>query len=301
VAIVRESRQLKVESQERTAKALPEAGEVEGDRDGLTFGGKDLDGCGIGSEDLGGELKFQGGTHGAAVAKASASVEWVAPGNGRGNDLIAVIHLDSEVFPEIIGARYESGRASGIGYESTIGCSEIDFDGDLDELFFAEMIEPGLLSAVIGDAAIGELSELREWSEKSNGRDVGAGLGRWEKLDVFAQEGCIVALAEEVGFADGGVRERRVEGGSGGKRKANSQEQRAEDAREVAHGKNLKQSIERRGARAYKKKITSEATDKRRGKSQRARVSTERGEIEVDGDGVAFGEIDLDGGGIGSE
>jgi hypothetical protein len=196
--------------------------------------------------------------------------------------LVAVENLNLEVLPEIKRAPNESGgrtgsRASGIGYESAVRWSEINFDGDLDELFFAEMIEPGLLGAVRAEMAIGELGELREWSEKSDGRDVGAGLGRREKLDVFAQERCIVTLAEEVGFADGGVRERRVKGGSGGKRKANSQEQRAEDGREVAHGKNLKQSIERRGARAYKKKITSEATGRRRGRSQRARVSTERG------------------------
>ena len=149
------------------------------------------------------------------MAKASASVEWVAPGKGRGNDLVAVIHLDSEVFPEIIGARDEKGRATWIGDECAIGRSEIDFDSDFDELILAEMIETGLLGAVTTDAVIGELGELRKGGEKSNGRDVGACLRRWEKLDVIAQEGGIVALAEEVGFADGFVGERGVESKSG--------------------------------------------------------------------------------------
>jgi hypothetical protein len=139
----------------------------------------------------------------------------VAPGKGRGNDLVAVIHLDSEVFPEIIGARDEKGRATWIGDECAIGRSEIDFDSDFDELILAEMIEPGLLSAVTADAVIGELSELREGSKKTNGRDVGACLGRREKLDVPGQEGCIVALAEEIGFTDGFVGERGVESKSG--------------------------------------------------------------------------------------
>jgi hypothetical protein len=197
------------------AEVSAEAGEVEFDKDGLTFRGKDLDSGGIGSEDLGGELKFQGCSHGAAAANAPASVEWVAPGNGGGDDLFAVIHLDSEVFPEIVRARDESGRATWIGDESTIGCSEIDFDSDLDNLVLAEMIKPGLLSGVTTDAVIRDLSELREGGEKSNGRDVGACLGRREKLDVIAQEGCIMALAEEIGFADGFVGERCVESKSG--------------------------------------------------------------------------------------
>src|SRR5712691_4622983 len=77
------------------------------------------------------------------------------------------------------------------------------------------MIEAGLLSAVAADAVLGELSELREWGEKSNGRNVGAGLGRREKLDVFAQVGCIMALAEEIGFADGLVGQGTVESESG--------------------------------------------------------------------------------------
>jgi hypothetical protein len=193
-------------------RASAEAGEVEAGGDGITFGMTDLDSGGIGGEGLGREIKFQGGTHGAAVPKASASVEGVTPGKGRGNDLVAVIHLDSEVFPEIIGARNESGRAIWIRDESAIGCSEIDFDSDLDELVLAEMIKPGLLSAETTDAVIGELGQLREGSEESNGRDVGACLGRREKLDVVDQERCIMALAEEVGFAEGFIGQREIEG-----------------------------------------------------------------------------------------
>jgi hypothetical protein len=74
------------------------------------------------------------------------------------------------------------------------------------------VIELGLLRAVVTDVVAGELSELREWSKKSDGRDVGAGFGRREKLDVIGQEGRIMALAEKIGFADGLVGERSIEG-----------------------------------------------------------------------------------------
>jgi len=104
-----------------TAKKSAEAGEVEGDRDGLAFWREDLDGGRIGSEDIGGELQIDVRAHRTAAANASASVERVAPGNGGRNDLVAVIHLDSKVFPEVIGARDESGRASWVGDESAIG------------------------------------------------------------------------------------------------------------------------------------------------------------------------------------
>ncbi len=79
------------------------------------------------------------------------------------------------------------------------------------------VIEKGLLRAVGTQMAIGKLGELGEGSEKSNGRDVRAGLRRREKPNVFGHEGCIVALAEEISIADGHVgegerrRERRAE------------------------------------------------------------------------------------------
>src|SRR5712691_4967857 len=134
-----------------------EGGEVEVHGDRVTFGRKDADGGGIGGEGIGGELKFQRGAHGSAGAMPSAAVEWMAPGNRRGNHLVAVIHLDSEIFPEVVGARDESGRRTGaraswIMDESSIGWSEIDFDRDLDGLLLMEVIEAGLLSAVAADA-----------------------------------------------------------------------------------------------------------------------------------------------------
>jgi hypothetical protein len=198
-----------------------------------------LDGSGIGREGFCGKFQFEGGTHRTARAVAPTAVEWVAPENGGGNQLVAVIHLDSEVFPEVRGTWDENGRRSGsrasrIGDESTIGCCEINLHGDLDGLFLIEVIEAGLLGTVRAETAIGELGELRERGEERDGRDVGAGLGRREKLDVSAQEGCIMALAEEIGFADGFVGERGIEG-RGRQRHTKSHEEAGEEMKEVAH------------------------------------------------------------------
>ena len=77
------------------------------------------------------------------------------------------------------------------------------------------MIQQGLLRTLAADVAAGELGKLREGSEQSNGRDVGAGLWPREKFDVIAQEGCIVALAEEISLADGFVGKRSVKGRGG--------------------------------------------------------------------------------------
>src|SRR5712664_2894189 len=149
-------------------------------------------------------------------AIAPAAIERAAARIGGGKDLETVIDLDTKVLPEISGARNESRggagwRAAWIGDQSAIGIGEIDLDGDLDGLFFAVVVEERLLRAVVTNIVAGELCELREWGEKSDGRDVRAGFGQWEKLDVIGKERCIVTLAEEIGFADGFVGEGRLE------------------------------------------------------------------------------------------
>ena len=96
------------------------------------------------------------------------------------------------------------------------------------------MIKQGLLRTVAADVAAGELGKLREGSEQSNGRDVGAGLWPREKFDVIAQEGCIVALAEEISLADGFVGKRSVKG-RGGQRHAKNHKQAGNETNEVTH------------------------------------------------------------------
>jgi len=101
--------------------------------------------------------------------------------------LIAVIDLNVEVFPEQAGARCEIRRRTGAGAqgrrnERAIGRGQPDFDDDLDNLLLTKMIEPSLLGAVVADVVAGGLSEPGEWSEKSNGGDVGAGFGQGQNL-----------------------------------------------------------------------------------------------------------------------
>ena len=200
-------------------KESAEGGEVEVHGDRVTFGRKDMDGGGVGDEGIGGEIEFERCT--CQGARTVATAPRVRPAvRVGGEDLLVIKDLDLEVSPEITGPRDESrrcigARACGRSKKCAIRRGKLDFDEDFDQLFLPEMIEAGLLSAVAADAVLGELSELREWGEKSNGRNVGAGLGRREKLDVFAQVGCIMALAEEIGFADGLVGQGTVESESG--------------------------------------------------------------------------------------
>src|SRR6267143_226040 len=99
------------------------------------------------------------------------------------------------------------------------------------------MIEPGLLSAIRTQVVIRELSELDEGSDKSSGSDVRPGLGQREKLDVIAQEGDIMALAEEISFANGLVGEGSIKG-RGGQSHTKGQEEAGEDAKGTAHWDN---------------------------------------------------------------
>jgi hypothetical protein len=85
-------------------------------------------------------------------------------------------------------------------------------DGDLDGLFLAAVVEKGLLRAVVAHVVAGELSGLCEGGEKNDGRNVRTGFGRWEVFGVVAEEGCIVTLAEEIGFPNGFLGQRRLIG-----------------------------------------------------------------------------------------
>src|SRR5258708_2458152 len=75
------------------------------------------------------------------------------------------------------------------------------------------MIEQSLLRAVVADVVARELSGLREGGEKNDGRNVRTGFGLREMSCVSVEEtrdGLIVALTEEVRFADGFVGEGRL-------------------------------------------------------------------------------------------
>src|SRR6059036_1294390 len=56
------------------AKRLAEAGEVEVDRDGVTFRGNDLDGGGVGGKGFGREIEFEGSAGHDARTMAPATV-----------------------------------------------------------------------------------------------------------------------------------------------------------------------------------------------------------------------------------
>ena len=85
-----------------------EGGEIEGDRDLSTFGRCDLDNGGIGGEGVCGEIKFESGPGQGAWATAATIVVCMAARGGRRDGLLAVIDVDLEVPPEVMGAEHES-------------------------------------------------------------------------------------------------------------------------------------------------------------------------------------------------
>jgi hypothetical protein len=99
------------------------------------------------------------------------------------------------------------------------------------------VVERGLLRAVVADVTVGVLDKLDERRQECDRGDIRTELGRRETLDVFAQnrgESSVVALAEEIGFADRLIREGSVDGKSG-QRNTESHEEAGEDAKDVTH------------------------------------------------------------------
>ena len=124
---------------------------------------------------------------------------------------ILVEYLYLEVFPKVGGtegvADGRAGfRARRARNERAIGLGKLNLDDDADDFFLIAVILLGLLGAVVHDALAGELGDESERSEESDRRDIGTGFGHREQLCVFRKqvgEVLSVALAEEIGFADG--------------------------------------------------------------------------------------------------
>ena len=90
-----------------------EAGEVEVDGDGVTFGGRDVNGGGIGGEGFRTEIEFEGCAGQDAWTTASATIGGAAMKVVGSNELARVIDLNLEVSPEVAGARHP--RLGGAG------------------------------------------------------------------------------------------------------------------------------------------------------------------------------------------
>jgi|ERR1700737_2970964 len=91
----------------------------------------------------------------------------------------------------------------------------MDFDGDLDDFRMGTIVKQRLLRAVSANVIVGGLGECRVRGEQGDRRDVRTGFGDWEIPGIVVQEmkeSLIVALAEEIGFANGFIGERSIVG-----------------------------------------------------------------------------------------
>ena len=194
--------------------------EIEVDGDGLALWGSDVDGGGAGGKGFDGEIKLQRGTCERAAAVLGADEIRLAH-RGEGPQLLVFAgDLNVEICPEIIGTGDEAGGRTGAGTGGTndkrsIRIGKLDLNYDPYEFALVAMVERRLLSTVTGSVLAGLLDEKGEGSEESDRGDVGTRF-RWQKeFRVFVEERghrLVMALAEEIGFADGLVGQGCVEG-----------------------------------------------------------------------------------------
>src|SRR5258708_7964051 len=159
-------------------------------------------------------------------------------------DLIPFENLYLKILPEIVGpelVRLRCARASrcGGGDDGAVGVGKKDFDGDFDGFLMAAVIQCGLLLAVVSDERVRIVNELSKRGEKCDRADIRTGFWRWQALGIFVEETherTVMALAEEIGFADGFVRQRGVEGEGRRNQKKSGEDERESGSRECRHG-----------------------------------------------------------------
>ncbi len=196
--------------------------EIEIDGEGITLGRIYVNDGGAGGKVFSGEIELESGAGEGAAAFVAEEIG-LAGRRERFELLVFAENLNVEILPEIVGTRDEAFGRTGAGTCGTndkraIGIGELDLNNDSYEFALVAMIECCLLGAVAGGVLAGLLDEKRERREDGDGIDVWAGLGRRKKFCVFVEKsghGVVAALAEEVGFADGFVGERSVEGECG--------------------------------------------------------------------------------------
>lgn len=194
--------------------------EVEVGDDLIPFGRSDVNGDVLRRESFGGKIEEHGGADEDAAAFVADVVG--SPGErSRIEEFVAVKDCDIEVAPEISGTRDKRGvvlrGGAGIsGNHGDVGVGEANGDLDLDRFPQMAVIKLSLLRTVVGGLLAGEKNSLSERSEAGDEGDVRSGTRNGQLLRVFFEgfgKGFVVALAEEVGFADGLFGERSVEGG----------------------------------------------------------------------------------------
>jgi hypothetical protein len=181
-----------------------------------------MDDSGIRCERFRGKGEFQRSTGEKAVAAFAAVIGRLAGEIGRSERLVIVGDDHLEVFPKVGRAEGTVGRSAGADTrlrkeKPAEGLGEQDLYENFNEVWLAAMIEKCLLRAEISMVMLGVLHLLRERSKETDFGDMRTDLWQRWKLHVPAVEGAqgfIVALAEEVGLPDGGVRERCIERGA---------------------------------------------------------------------------------------
>src|SRR5258708_29018500 len=149
-----------------------------------------------------------------------------------GNDhLVFLENADAEIALEVRRTHDDSLERMGIGSRGSrdvgaVGIRERNLRRHSDYFWIFEVIELGLLCAIDAELLAGIECGKRIWGKKTDGLNVGAGLGRLQVEDVLVQElakRVVVTLAEEISLAHGGVGKRRIEG----RQRLNEQERRA--------------------------------------------------------------------------
>ena len=190
--------------------------EVEGDGDVLAVRRKDVDFGVVGGDVARVVVEINPGTDEKRADIAIGTAVLRIAVRGAGVDPVFLL-LDpvAKILPKILSSHNHpffsavfAGRADGINL--IVAGREFDLDFEQERITTALIIKLGLLGAVAAGSSAGNLDDLRQWSEQANFGDLAAGFGKREMPGVGLEEGAsffIVSLAEEVGFAHGGIGE----------------------------------------------------------------------------------------------
>jgi len=202
-------------------KRSAEGGEVVGSDDLLAVGGVHNDGDVGKILDFGGvEGHDDGGAGHVGTARIGRDIVGMAMEIEGRNFRVAIKKAVREILPKIGGAEGVAVCSGGTVFGFLLDCiaisgGEINGDGDAKGVAKSAILLRGILSAVAESALAGKIHDFGVGSEKLDGGDPRPGFRRGKVLTIFLEEllsDFIVALAEEIGFANGFVGKGHVHG-----------------------------------------------------------------------------------------
>jgi len=198
---------------------LAEVGEVEGCDDVLVVGGVDFEGDFVGGDGAGVVIEPDVGAEVSAIFSDDRLGVRLARW-----DVFLILHEgEAEVLPEIEGPGREGIAVVGIAagamkFDAGVGGGEVDTDAHLDRVAARFVVFLRLLRAVAESVLSRVPHDLSEGREEFDFGDIRPGFRQRQVASILREKRrgfVVIALAEEVGVADGLAGQRKVKGKRG--------------------------------------------------------------------------------------